>query len=436
MDRPRLSFWTIWTMSFGFFGIQFGWGLQMANMSAIYEFLGAKPDMIPILWIAAPLTGLLVQPFIGKWSDRTWGRLGRRRPYFLAGAVASSIAIFFMPLSSSILMAAFFLWLLDGSVNVCMGPFRAYVADNLSKEQMTFGYSVQSILIAMGAVLSSALPWILANSFNVSSVSVGGLLPATVTRSFQIGSVVFLLAVLWTVFRGKEYPPEDMEAFKKMKKEKKSVLKDTFKDIMNMPSIMKQLAWVQFFAWTGLFCMFMYFPVTVANNIFGGAEGYTKGIEWAGLCFASYAMVSFFVSILLPGICKLISRKSVYMITMMCGGLGLMSIIFIHTKYMLLLSMLGIGIMNAGLMIIPYAILGDALPRDKMGVLMGVFNLFIVIPEIVISLFFGFVMHYVFNNDRMLGVFAGGVFMFIASLLILRVKDVTAVQKEKIAGVS
>ncbi|MGM0439653.1 MAG: MFS transporter [Chlamydiota bacterium] len=440
MDKPRLSFWAIWTMSFGFFGIQFGWGLQMANMSAIYEVLGARTEMIPILWLAAPLTGLLVQPFIGKWSDRTWGRLGRRRPYFLGGAIVASVMIFLMPYSSSILMAALFLWLLDGSVNVCMGPFRAYVADNLNKDQMTSGYAVQSVLIAMGAILSSALPWILANYFGVSGTVEGAVIPKTVMYAFHMGAGVFILAVLWTVLRGKEYPPEDMEAFRKMQKEKKPVLKEMFKDVLSMPATMRQLAWVQIFAWMGLFCMFMYFPVAVANNIFGAEEGtplYAQAMEWAGMCFAIYSVVSFFTSMVLPKLCKIIPRKYVYMMTMMSGGGGLASIVFIHTPMALIWSMLGVGIMNAGIMILPYAILGDTLPKEKMGVFMGIFNLFITIPQIIVSLFFGFIMYYLFANDRAMGVMAGGVCMMIASALILRVQDVETVtvkEQQPLAG--
>ena len=425
-EKPNMGLWGITVMSMGFFGIQFGWGLQMANMSAIYNILGASPDQIPILWIAAPLTGLLVQPFVGKWSDRTWGKLGRRKPYFLGGAIVATSALFFMPHCTAIWMAAIMLWLLDGSVNVSMGPFRAYVADNLNKKQMTLGYSVQSILIAIGTILSSCLPFILNKWFHISGESVNGQIPDSIRYAFYIGGSVFFLAVLWTVLKGKEYPPEDMEAFKKMKAEKVNVVGDLFKDLLHLPKIMKQLAWVQFFSWMGLFSMFMYFAPTVGKAIFKGAPGshaYTEGVAWAGVCFAIYAVVSFFASFIVPVLCKYINRKFLYMIMLLCGAAGLIGIYFMNSQYQLIWSMIGIGIMYTAVMIIPYAILGDNLPSDKMGVYMGVFNLFITLPEIVMSLLFGMVMYYILGQSEVLAVVTGGVFMIISALCVLGVND-------------
>jgi maltose/moltooligosaccharide transporter len=273
--KPPLSFWQIWNMSFGFLGIQFGWGLQMANMSAIYEYLGAKPDQIPMLWLAAPLTGLIVQPIIGHMSDRTWGRLGRRRPYFLAGALLSSVALVLMPNSSTLWMAAGLLWILDASINVSMEPFRAFVADLLPEDQRTGGFAMQSIFIGLGAVVASALPWLMTNAFGVVSSTGAHAIPLNVRLSFYIGAVAFLGAVLWTVARTKEYPPEDLEAFRRAKAERAGVAAgaaEILSALKAMPPTMRQLALVQMCTWFGLFCMWLYFPVAVARNVFGAPD--------------------------------------------------------------------------------------------------------------------------------------------------------------------
>ena len=274
-DKPRLSFWQIWNMSFGFLGIQFGWGLQMANMSAIYQYLGAREDEIAILWLAAPLTGLLVQPIIGYFSDRTWNRLGRRRPYFLSGAILASLALLAMPNSSAIWMAAGLLWILDASVNVSMEPFRAFVGDMLPHDQRKVGFAMQSLLIGAGAVMSSALPYVLTRGFGVSAEStVGSAIPPAVHVAFTIGSVVFFLGVLYTVVTTREYPPADMEAFLRAKREK-SGWSHAFSEILggigSMPGPMRKLAAVQFCTWFGLFCLWIYFAPGVAKGIFHGA---------------------------------------------------------------------------------------------------------------------------------------------------------------------
>ncbi len=307
MDKPRLGFWQIWNMSFGFLGIQFGWGLQMANMSAIYEYLGARPDQIPMLWLAAPLTGLIVQPIIGNMSDRTWGRLGRRRPYFLTGAILSSIALILMPNSSALWMAAGLLWILDASINVIMEPFRAFVADLLPDDQRTQGFAMQSLFIGLGAVVASALPWLLTNLAGVTSEA-GHAIPLTVRLSFYVGAVAFLGAVLWTIVSTKEYPPEDLAAFRRMKAQRTGFgggrCARSARRIAAMPATMRQLALVQICTWFGLFCMWLYFPVAVARNVFGAPDEtsplYREGVEWAGLCFAMYSAVCFAFSFVLP----------------------------------------------------------------------------------------------------------------------------------------
>ena len=431
IKKPALSFWQIWNMSFGFFGIQFGWGLQMANMSAIYEYLGAKADQIPVLWLAAPLTGLIIQPIIGNMSDRTWNRLGRRRPYFLTGAILSSLALILMPNSPALWMAAGLLWILDASINISMEPFRAFVADMLPEDQRTRGFAMQSLFIGAGAVIASALPWILTNWFAVKTGTSGmGSIPWTVRLSFYLGAGVFICAVLWTIIRTKEYPPENPEAFRQKRSERKGIVKfisDIFVSIANMPGTMKRLAWVQIFTWLGLFCMWLYFPVAIARNIFMAPNEtsplYQEGVEWAGICFGMYSLVCFAFSFVLPKLAGITGRKLTHTICLLCGAAGLLSIGIIHDKYLLLLSMTGIGIAWSGILSMPYAILSGSIPPEKTGIYMGIFNFFIVLPEIIASLGFGWVMLHLLNNNRLTAVILGGVFFILAAILMQRVND-------------
>jgi len=440
-DKPRLNFWQIWNMSFGFLGIQFGWGLQMANMSAIYEYLGARADQIPILWLAAPLTGLIMQPIIGHASDHTWNRLGRRRPYFLTGALLSSAALILMPQSSKLWMAAGLLWILDASINISMEPFRAFVADLLPEEQRTRGFAMQSLFIGLGAVVASALPWLLTHVFHVGSG--GGRIPLTVRLSFYMGAAAFFGAVMWTIGTTREYPPDDMEAFRRMKAQKTSLADDAreiLASIGGMPQTMKQLAWVQIATWLALFCMWLYFPVAVAHNVFGAADQnsplYTEGVTWGGVCFGMYSAVCFVWSFALPSIARALGRKMTHSLCLLCGAAGLLSVAVIHDKYLLLASMTGVGIAWASTLAMPYAILAGSLPTAKTGIYMGIFNFFIVIPEITASLGFGWVMANLLNNNRLSAVVAGGVFMIIAALLMQRVKDVGAVPVTNLAPVA
>ncbi|MBI5474058.1 MAG: SLC45 family MFS transporter [Ignavibacteriae bacterium] len=430
MNKPRLSFWQIWNMSFGFLGIQFGWGLQMANMSSIYEYLGASADQIPMLWLAAPLTGLIVQPIIGNMSDRTWGKLGRRRPYFLVGAILSSIALIFMPNSSTLWMAAGLLWILDASINISMEPFRAFVADMLPEEQRTEGFAMQSLFIGLGAVVASALPFLMTNVFGVESSSEGGTIPLNVKLSFYIGAVAFFGAVLITILTTKEYPPDDLEAFHREKESKKGFgasASEIFQSIREMPLTMRQLSLVQIATWLGLFCMWLYFPVAVARNVFGAPDEtsplYREGVEWAGVCFAAYSAVCFGFSFMLPKLAAAIGRKHTHSLCLLAGGVGLLSVAVVHDKYLLLLSMVGVGIAWASTLSMPYAILSGALPPKKTGVYMGIFNFFIVLPEIAASLGFGWVMSNLLDNNRLAAVIAGGVFMLLAAVLAQRVKE-------------
>lgn len=425
------KFSTIWNMSFGFLGIQFGWGLQMANMSAIYEYLGAKPDQIPMLWLAAPLTGLIVQPIIGHLSDRTWHpTLGRRRPYFLVGAILSSCALILMPNSSALWMAAGLLWILDASINISMEPFRAFVADLLPPAERTRGFAMQSFFIGVGAVVASSLPWLLTNFFGITSDHAAGAIPTSVRLSFYVGSAAFLSAVLYTVITTKETPPADLAAFEASKKQSAGLghgVQEILSAIREMPDTMRELALVQVCTWLGLFCMWLYFGPAVATNVFGAPDAtsplYQKGAEWAGVCFSMYSLVCFIFAFMLPPLAHATSRKATHAICLLAGSAGLISVAFITNPNMLLLSMVGVGIAWASTLSMPYSILAGSIPANRTGVYMGIFNFFIVIPEIIASLFFGWVMNHLLNNNRMAAVVAGGVFMAIAALLVMRVHD-------------
>ena len=429
--KPERSFWQIWNMSFGFLGIQFGWGLQMANMSAIYEYLGARADQIPILWLAAPLTGMLIQPIIGHASDRTWGPLGRRRPYFLTGAILSSFMLIFMPNASALWMAAGMLWILDASINVSMEPFRAFVADLLPEGQRTSGFAMQSLFIGLGAVVASMLPYILTNWFHMhQAVGDTRAVPTVVRLSFYIGAAAFFGAVMWTILTTKEYPPEDLGAFRSAKAQKTGLRANVaaiFEAIAEMPDTMRKLGPVQLCTWLGLFCMWLYFPVAVAHNIFGADDSsspqYQAGVEWGGNCFAVYSLVCFIFSFALPGMARRLGRKHTHTVCLLCGALGLISVAMIHNKYVLLLTMVGVGIAWASTLSMPYAVLAASLPPARTGVYMGIFNFFIVTPEILASLFFGWIMIHFLHNNRIYAVVAGGLFMMIAAALMQRVKD-------------
>jgi len=418
-SRPHLTFWEIWNMAFGFLGIQFGWALQMANVSAIYEYLGADAHQIPILWLAAPLTGLLVQPIVGHLSDRTWSRLGRRRPYFLTGALLASFALIAMPSSSTLWMAAGLLWIMDASINISMEPFRAFVADLLPPEQRTGGYAMQALFIGLGAVIASMLPWLLYDLFPPGSGAAPAgdtvkAIPLAVRIAFYTGAVAFLTAVLWTIFTTPEHPPEDMEAFRRMKAEKTGVhaaVVEIAHDFLAMPLTMRRLAWVQIFTWLGFFCMWLYFGVAVARNIFGGTPGtpeYDEGIAWAGNCFAMYSAVCFAFSFVLPPLARRLGRRLTHALCLLLGAVGLVSVVAIDDKYLLLLPMVGVGMAWASTLTMPYAILAGALPPGKTGIYMGIFNFFIVIPEILAALGFGTLLQRLLTDESTLVAHLGG----------------------------
>ena len=432
MERPRLRFGQLFNMSFGFLGIQFGWGLQLANMSAIYERLGARPDEVPLLWLAAPMTGLLVQPIVGALSDRTWGRLGRRRPYFLVGSILASVALFVMPTSTTLWMAASLLWILDASINISMEPFRAFVADKLNASQRTAGFVMQSFFIGIGASLANALPLVLSWTGVEGSTASG--IPLTVKYSFQIGAAVFLLAVLWTVVTTTEFPPEDPAALDRARRGRLGIgalLGDIGASIREMPATMRQLAVVQVFTWLGLFCMWLFFVPATARHVFGATDPqsalYTQGIEWGGFAFAFYSITCFVVALALPKLAALTSRKTVHAGALCCGAAGLLSVYLIHDPWVLLLSMVGVGIAWASILSMPYAILSTALPAARMGVYMGIFNFFIVIPEIVAAVGFGPLIRLLLGEENpnapLYVVMFGGVFLLVAAACVAFVRD-------------
>jgi maltose/moltooligosaccharide transporter len=437
MDKPSRNLPQLLNMSFGFLGIQFGWGLQMANMSPIYEYLGARADQLAYLWLAAPITGLLVQPIIGHASDRTWGRLGRRRPYFLTGAILSSVALILMPRSSALWMAAGLLWILDASINISMEPFRAFVADLLPESQRTGGFVMQSFFIGLGAIFASAMPYILTHGFHISDrAGASSAIPYTVRLSFYLGAAVFFGAVLYTILTTKEYPPDDLEEFRRKKESRQGIavfVADIFDAIRTMPRTMRQLAPVQFCTWLGLFCMWLYFGVAIARSVFGASSpqspAYTDGVKWGGICFAVYSVMTFIFAMILPRLADALGRKFTHVACLACGGVGLLSVGVIHSQWMLFGPMIGVGIAWASILSMPYAVLVGSLPPTRFGVYMGIFNAFIVIPEIIAGACFNRVVNFLIPrlpasiDVRLAVVMIGGGALLLAALLMLRVQE-------------
>ncbi len=426
MQKSRLSFWQIWNMSFGFLGIQFGWGLQMANMSAIYSYLGANADSLAILWLAAPVTGVIIQPLIGQSSDRIWTRLGRRRPFILGGAILASLALVLMPNCPSVWMAAGLLWVLDGTINASMQPFRALVADNLPEEQNAQGFAIQSLFIGLGGTIASALPWMMTNWFGVTADSTGSQIPHSVRLSFYIGAAAFMGSVLWTIFSSSEYPPTDSElaAIRARKFDWTLGLGDIFALIFHLPRRMWELGLVQFFTWFGMFSMWVYFSPAVARNIFHAVPG-TPGMEaagaWSGFCFAAYNAVCFMFSFVLLWGTKYTGPKLMHVLCLSVGALGLASVPLMADEHQLLISMTMVGIAWASILSMPYAMLAPVLPKEKVGVMMGMFNLFIVLPQVVASSLLGLILKIFLHSEPMSALVLGGASMGLAALLTLLV---------------
>jgi maltose/moltooligosaccharide transporter len=438
-QKPKLSFWQIWNMSFGFLGIQFGFALQNANASRILQTFGADVEQLSWFWIAAPLTGMIIQPIIGHYSDNTWTRLGRRRPYFLFGALFASIALLFMPnaqVLASILppiyIGAGLLMIMDASINVSMEPFRALVADLLPGDQTTMGFSIQTFLIGVGAVIGSWLPYILAEWLGVAKVSPTGGVPNNVKFAFLIGAITFISAILWTVSKTKEYPPEEYTELSEESNEtkKRSLgIVQIFRDFRNMPKTMKQLGVVQFFSWFALFSMWVYTTPSVAHHHFGipisdtSSEQFNKAGNWVGILFGVYNFVAMFYALLLPKIAKLTSRKITHSISLSIGAIGMISMYFIKDPNWLIFSMICIGFAWASILAMPYAILAPSLPPKKMGIYMGIFNFFITFPQILNGIFGGMIVKRIYHSESIYALVFAGISFFIAAISVLLVQD-------------
>ena len=495
--RPQLSFWQIWNMCFGFLGIQMGFALQNANVSRIFQTLGAEVHEVPILWIAAPFTGLIIQPIIGYMSDRTWTRFGRRRPYFFVGAVLSTIALFFMPHSPYLWIAAGMLWIMDASINVAMEPFRAYVGDNLPNSQRALGFVVQSFFIGVGPVVASALPYIMTNWMGIDNTAPEGVIPQSVKISFYIGGATLFLAVMWTVISTKEYSPEQLEAFDKHEKSLANAEKDyasdtpmarqgflwfgvcflatiavytllhdidksshqlylltlggsiyaiflyiadhlrkkgltnngfyhIIYDLNHMPKTMQQLAVVQFFSWFALFTMWIHTTPAVTAYHFGATDAsselYNTGADWVGVLFGGYNLAAALAAFLIPVLANRMGMQFAHFVCLLCGAAGYLSMLVIKDPYMLWISMIGVGIAWASILSMPYAMLSKSIPSNKMGVFMGIFNFFIVIPQLLAALVLGFIVKIAFDGQAIYMMLVAAGFMVIAGLFSLRVK--------------
>jgi maltose/moltooligosaccharide transporter len=429
--KPRLSFWQIWNMSFGFLGIQFGFALQNGNMSRIFETMGAKEDELAFLWLAAPATGLIIQPIVGYLSDRTWSpRWGRRRPFFLVGAICASLALLVMPHVSALWMAAGMLWIMDSSINISMEPFRALVGDMLPSNQRTTGFGAQTFFIGIGAVVGSLLPYIFTNWLHFNNVAPAGHISPSLKYAFYTGGIIYFLAVLWTVIRTREYPPENLAEFEAEKRRTAGFwhgVKESFAGISSMPRTMRQLAVVQFFSWLALFSLWIYATPAITSHIYHTSDTtsklYNEGADWVNVCFSVYNGVSALAALALPIIARATSRRVTHLLCLTAGGLGLISIYFVQSPQLLLLSMIGVGVAWASILSIPYAMLAGALPANKMGYYMGVFNFFIVLPQMVAGVTLGFLTKHVFGGEPVLTLVFGGCAMILSGLLTLRVQD-------------
>jgi len=485
--KPELSFWQIWNMCFGFLGIQFGFALQNANVSRIFQTLGADVGDIPILWVAAPFSGLIVQPIIGYLSDRTWTRLGRRRPYFLIGAVLSTLALLWMPNSPTLWIAAGLLWIMDASINISMEPFRAFVGDQLPPRQRPNGYAMQSFFIGVGSVVASLLPWLLAK-LGVSNVAAEGGIPDTVKYAFYLGGVVLLGSVLWTVLSTREYPPEELTAFADspadahttndvsrgwrvglvlgvmgalllaairyytLEKElyllagglilfgglfawlsitrSGGMLRQVMGDLYGMPASMRQLAWVQLFSWFALFALWIYTTAAVTAVHYGTSDThsalYNEGANWVGVLFAAYNAFAAVAAVAIPWMVSKMGLRMSHLVNLWLGGAGLLSFLLIRDPHWLLLSMVGVGFAWASILSLPYALLSDNLPAAKMGVYMGIFNFFIVIPQLLAASVLGLLLRLFFHGQAIWALAMGGASLIIAGLCTLRVAEPAA----------
>ncbi len=449
--KPELGFWDIWNMSFGFLGIQFGMALTGGFMSRIFQTLGAEIDSIPILFIAAPLTGLIVQPIIGYMSDRTWSpRWGRRKPYFLVGAILSSITLFFVPHSPALWVAASFLWILDASINISMEPFRALVADKLPKSQRSYGFVLQTLIIGIGTWVSSSLPW-LVSKLGASDSAASGVLPMSVKVAFAIGAFVFLASILYTVFTTKEYPPEDMEKFKEEKKQKNRFVSDIIENVGSMPLIMKKLGLVQFFSWFAFFSMWTLSTPALTEHVFKtpapiesaydmenpaaleayniANTAYQKSSNEVGSYTGVHGLSSMVFALLLVFYTskRRINRKFVHMFSLILGGIGFISMYFIPSPEYLVFSFTLIGFAWGSILSMPYAMLSSSVNPQKMGVMMGIFNMFIVFPQIIAAIGGIIYISKLLGNESINAMIIAGLSLIIAGLCNFLIKDKNAI---------
>jgi maltose/moltooligosaccharide transporter len=432
-EKKKLSFWQIWNMSFGFLGIQFGFALQGGFMSRIFQTLGAEKDAIPFLWIAAPLTGLLVQPIVGYLSDRTWHpKFGRRKPFFFLGAVFSTIALFFAPYSSALWMAAGALWILDASINVSMEPFRALVADKLPESQRSYGFVVQTLIIGIGTWVASNLPWLM-TQLGAANTAPEGVIPDSVKYAFGIGAFVLFTSILYTILTTDEYPPEDLEAFEKEKRQNKGFFggfKEILQLIVNMPTVMKQLGLVQFFSWFAFFTMWSFATPAITEHIFGAtntsSEAYNNAADSVGNYLGTYGLVSMFFALILSLIASKIkiNRKLLHLFSLLAGGLGFILIYYVSEPWMLHICFALVGIAWASILSMPYAMLSGSVEPQKMGTYMGIFNMFIVIPQIVAALGgVNFLYKLLFGEEVIYTMTLAGTLLILAGLANLLITD-------------
>lgn len=494
-QKPQLQFWQIWNLCFGFFGIQFGFALQNANVSRIFQILGAPIDAIPILWVAAPLTGLLIQPIIGYMSDKTWNRVGRRRPYILCGAIAATLALLVMPNSPELWIAAGMLWVLDASLNIALGPSIAMVSDMLPEEQRAQGFSIQSFFIGSAAVIASAMPWILKNWLGIANTAPQGEVPPSVAYAFYIGASMLLLSMVWSVYRTREYSPAQLAAFTQLRTESQARednspyrhfgrygsllllgglgacaaiysagldpklyllsiavalfgalqlvagalqqrrrtdngLYQITRAIVLMPRTMKQIAVMHFLSWFALFSMWIYATAAVTSHHFHSSDtssqAYGEGADWVGILFAAYNGFAALAAFAIPLMVRATNRKITHMINLCLGALGLLSFLWIEDPRWLLLAMVGVGFAWASILALPLAILSSALPAHKMGVYMGIYNLFLVVPQILVSSILALLLNQFFDNQPIYVLACAGGFWLLAALATAFVDDVSS----------
>ncbi len=444
--KPFLSFWQIWNLTFGFLGIQFGFALQNANSSRILQIYGADVEQLSLFWLAAPLTGMIIQPIIGHYSDQTWCKLGRRRPFFLVGAILTAIALILMPnaglflspgqeaaILSPVLIGAGMLMIMDASINITMEPFRALVGDMLPDEQHTMGFSIQTFLIGIGAVVGSLLPSIMHNVFGFDNTALAGEVADNVKYAFYAGAGILLVCVFWTIFKTKEYSPEEMAEFRLSggeaieKRSTSGGLGEILHDILHMPKIMLQLGLCQFFAWFALYSMWVYSTPAVAEHVYGATDpasaDYALAGDEVGQLFSVYNFVAMLFALLLIPLANRIGRKLTHAVCLSLGGLGLVSLYFLDNTTAMYGSMIGIGIAWASILAMPYAILSDSLPAEKMGTYMGIFNFFITIPQITNGLVHGWIVREFYHGHAVYALLTGGIFLFLAALAVSAVKE-------------